>query len=85
MELQNVWFFIWGLLWAIYFMTDGFDLGIGALVPFLGKTDEDRRVMYNAMGPLWDGTRSGSSRRAGSPLRPSQRSTRSCSAPYTPP
>jgi cytochrome bd ubiquinol oxidase subunit II len=55
MELQNTWFFIWGLLWAIYFMTDGFDLGIGALVPFLGKTDEDRRVMYNAMGPLWDG------------------------------
>lgn len=55
MELQNTWFFIWGLLWAIYFMTDGFDLGIGTLVPFLGKTDEDRRVMYNAMGPLWDG------------------------------
>jgi cytochrome d ubiquinol oxidase subunit II len=55
MELQNIWFFIWGLLWAIYFMTDGFDLGIGTLVPFLGKTDEDRRVMYNAMGPLWDG------------------------------
>jgi cytochrome d ubiquinol oxidase subunit II len=55
MELQNVWFFVWGLLWAIYFMTDGFDLGIGSLLPFLGRTDEDRRIMYNAMGPLWDG------------------------------
>jgi cytochrome d ubiquinol oxidase subunit II len=55
MVLQDIWFFVWGLLWAIYFMTDGFDLGIGTLVPFLGKTDEDRRVMYNAMGPLWDG------------------------------
>ena len=55
MELQNVWFFLWGLLWAIYFITDGFDLGIGSLLPFLGKTNEDRRIMYNAMGPLWDG------------------------------
>jgi cytochrome d ubiquinol oxidase subunit II len=55
MELQNVWFFIWGLLWAIYFMTDGFDLGIGSLLPFLGKSNEDRRVMFNAMGPVWDG------------------------------
>jgi len=55
MELQNVWFFIWGLLWAIYFVTDGFDLGIGTLLPFLGKTDEERKVMYNTMGPVWDG------------------------------
>ncbi len=55
MVLQTIWFLLWGLLWAIYFVTDGFDLGIGALLPFLGKTDEDKRVMYNAMGPLWDG------------------------------
>ncbi len=55
MVLQTIWFLLWGLLWAIYFVTDGFDLGIGALLPFLGKTDEDRRIMYNAMGPLWDG------------------------------
>jgi cytochrome d ubiquinol oxidase subunit II len=55
MELQNVWFFLWGLLWAVYFMTDGFDLGIGSLIPFLGKNNEQRRVMYNSVGPLWDG------------------------------
>ena len=55
MDLQNIWFFLWGLLWAIYFISDGFDLGIGSLLPFLGKNDEDRRVMYNSMGPLWDG------------------------------
>ncbi len=55
MVLQKVWFLLWGLLWAIYFVTDGFDLGIGTLLPFLGKTDTDRRIMYNAMGPLWDG------------------------------
>ncbi len=55
MFLQEIWFFIWGLLWAVFFMTDGFDFGIGTLYPFLGKTERDKRVMLNAMGPLWDG------------------------------
>jgi len=55
MVLQTIWFFLWGLLWAIFFMTDGFDFGIGTLYPFLGKTDQDKRIMINALGPLWDG------------------------------
>jgi cytochrome d ubiquinol oxidase subunit II len=55
MSLESVWFFIWVLLWAVFFMTDGFDFGVGTLYPFLGKTDQDRRVMINAVGPLWDG------------------------------
>ena len=55
MILESIWFFLWGLLWAVYFMTDGFDLGIGTLLPFLGKSEADRRTMVNAMGPLWDG------------------------------
>jgi len=55
MDLQTVWFFLWGLLWALYFMTDGFDLGIGTLYPLLGKSETDKRTMINAMGPLWDG------------------------------
>lgn len=55
MEIQNIWFFLWGLLWAIYFISDGFDLGIGCLIQFLGKTNEEKRIMYNSMGPLWDG------------------------------
>lgn len=55
MELQTIWFFIWGLLWAVFFMTDGFDLGIGTLYPFLGTDETRKRVMINAMGPLWDG------------------------------
>ena len=55
MALQNIWFLLWGLLWAIYFITDGFDLGIGSLYPFLGKSDADKRTMINAMGPVWDG------------------------------
>lgn len=55
MDLQAVWFFLWGLLWAVFFVTDGFDFGIGALYPVLGKSDEDKRVMINSIGPLWDG------------------------------
>jgi cytochrome d ubiquinol oxidase subunit II len=55
MDLQITWFFLWGLLWAIFFMTDGFDFGIGTLLPFLGKNNTERRVMLNAMGPFWDG------------------------------
>jgi cytochrome d ubiquinol oxidase subunit II len=55
MVLQTIWFFLWGLLWAVFFMTDGFDFGIGTLYPFLGKTDEDKRIMINSLGPLWDG------------------------------
>lgn len=53
--LETIWFLLWGVLWAIYFMLDGYDLGIGTLIPFLGKTDRDRRVMFNSMGPFWDG------------------------------
>lgn len=55
MELQAIWFFLWGLLWAVFFVADGFDLGIGTLYPFLAKSETDKRVMINAMGPLWDG------------------------------
>lgn len=55
MLLQSVWFFLWGLLWAVFFMTDGFDMGIGSLYPFLGKSEQDKHMMIHAMGPLWDG------------------------------
>ena len=55
MDLPMIWFLLWGLLWAVYFVTDGFDLGVGTLLPFLGKDDTQRRIMYNAVGPLWDG------------------------------
>ncbi len=53
--LETIWFMLWGVLWAAYFMLDGFDLGIGTLMPFLARSDEDKRYMYNAMGPFWDG------------------------------
>ncbi len=53
--LNIIWFILWGVLWAVYFMLDGFDLGAGTLMPFLAKDDKERRIIYNSMGPLWDG------------------------------
>ena len=55
MFLETLWFYLWGLLWAMYFVTDGFDLGVGMLLPFLGKDETTKRTLYNATGPLWDG------------------------------
>jgi cytochrome bd ubiquinol oxidase subunit II len=53
--LETIWFLLWGILWAVYFMLDGFDLGLGTIAPFLASNDTDKRVMYNSMGPFWDG------------------------------
>lgn len=55
MSLNDVWFFLWGLLWAIYFATDGFDLGVGVLLPFFSRSEEEKRILYNSIGPLWNG------------------------------
>jgi cytochrome d ubiquinol oxidase subunit II len=53
--LESIWFILWGVLWAVYFMLDGFDLGLGTLAPMLAKNDSERRTIYKAMGPFWDG------------------------------
>ena len=53
--LETTWFVLWGILWAVYFMLDGFDLGLGSLMPFLARNDTEKRVIFNAMGPFWDG------------------------------
>lgn len=55
MSIETLWFYLWGLLWGIYFITDGFDLGIGMLIPFLGKDEISKRALYNTTGPLWNG------------------------------
>jgi len=54
LDLNAIWFVLIGVLFTGYAMLDGFDLGVGALHLFT-KTDEDRRVMLNAIGPVWDG------------------------------
>jgi cytochrome d ubiquinol oxidase subunit II len=53
--LETIWFLLWGILWAVYFMLDGFDLGLGTLMPVVAKTDTERRLVYRIMGPFWDG------------------------------
>lgn len=53
--LETTWFVLWGLLWAVYFVLDGFDLGMGTLLPFIAKNEEEKRTIYNAAGPYWDG------------------------------
>ena len=55
MALQTLWFVLWGLLWAVYFMLDGFDFGAGMLRLFLSRDETDRRVSLAAIGPVWDG------------------------------
>src|ERR1022692_1571534 len=54
LDLNTVWFILIGVLFTGYAMLDGFDLGVGALHLFT-RTDEERRIMLNAIGPVWDG------------------------------
>ncbi len=53
--LETIWFLLWGVLWTGYFVLDGFDLGLGMLMPFLARDDSERRLVFNAQGPFWDG------------------------------
>ncbi|NWG00632.1 MAG: cytochrome d ubiquinol oxidase subunit II [Thermoanaerobaculaceae bacterium] len=53
--LETIWFVLWGVLWTVYFVLDGFDLGLGTLLPFLAHNDAERRVIFNVQGPFWDG------------------------------
>ena len=53
--LKVIWWLFVGVLLIGFAITDGFDLGVGALLPFLGKTDSERRVIINSVGPTWDG------------------------------
>jgi cytochrome d ubiquinol oxidase subunit II len=53
--LGTIWFLLWGVLWAMFFMLDGYDLGLGTVMPVIAKTDQERKQVYRAMGPFWDG------------------------------
>lgn len=53
--LKLVWWVLVGVLLIGFVITDGFDMGAGALLPFLGKNDDERRVIINTVGPHWDG------------------------------
>ena len=54
-NLNTLWFALIAVLWLGYFFLEGFDFGVGILLPFLSEDDLDRRVMINTIGPVWDG------------------------------
>ena len=54
MDLPVVWFSIIAFLWIGYFVLEGFDFGVGALMPILGRDDRERRVVINTIGPHFD-------------------------------
>ena len=55
MDLNILWFILITVLFIGFFFLEGFDYGVGALVPILGKDDDERRVVLNTIGPFWDG------------------------------
>ncbi|MFG1690213.1 cytochrome d ubiquinol oxidase subunit II [Nonomuraea sp. NPDC049269] len=55
MELTEVWFVAITVLWVGYFVLEGFDFGVGMLLPIVARNDTERRVMIDTIGPVWDG------------------------------
>lgn len=53
--LRVIWWLLLGVLLIGFAVTDGFDLGVGALLPFVARTDLERRVVINTIGPVWEG------------------------------
>src|ERR1019366_4084384 len=53
--LPTIWFFAIGVLWIGYRILEGFDLGVGMHMIFSAKSETQRRVMLNTIGPVWDG------------------------------
>jgi len=53
--LQTLWFILIAVLWIGFYFLEGFDFGVGMLLPFLGKKDEERRAIMNTIGSVWDG------------------------------
>ena len=55
MDLQILWFLIVAFFWSGYFLLEGFDFGVGMLLPFLPRDEAERGVMLRSIGPVWDG------------------------------
>lgn len=53
--LRIVWWLLLGVLLTGFAVTDGFDMGVGALLPFVARTDVERRIAINTIGPVWEG------------------------------
>ena len=55
MDLNTLWFALIAVLFIGFFILEGFDYGVGILLPFVGRTDHERRQVINTIGPVWDG------------------------------
>src|SRR6058998_612466 len=55
MDLQTLWFVLIAVLWGGYFLLEGFDFGVGMLLPFLPRNERERGTMFETIGPVWDG------------------------------
>jgi cytochrome bd ubiquinol oxidase subunit II len=55
MDLQILWFCLIAFLWSAYFLLEGFDFGVGMLLPFLPRDEQERGEMFETIGPVWDG------------------------------
>ena len=55
MWLNELWFVLIAVLWVGFLVLEGFDFGVGALLPIVGRDDRGRRVLINTIGPVWDG------------------------------
>jgi len=55
MDLQILWFVLVAVLWSGYFLLEGFDFGVGMLLPFLPRNEGQRSAMFQSIGPVWDG------------------------------
>jgi cytochrome d ubiquinol oxidase subunit II len=55
MDLQDLWFCLVAFFFASYFVLEGFDFGVGLLLPFLPRNEDERSTMFRTIGPVWDG------------------------------
>jgi cytochrome bd ubiquinol oxidase subunit II len=55
MDLEILWYCLIAVLWSGYFLLEGFDFGVGMLLPFVPRTEGERGAMFESIGPVWDG------------------------------
>src|SRR6185295_4410847 len=55
MDLEILWFWLIAILWGGYLVLEGFDFGVGMLLPFLPRDERERSAMFESIGPVWDG------------------------------
>ena len=55
MDLEIFWFGIVVFFWSGYFLLEGFDFGVGMLLPFVPRSEQERSVLFRSIGPVWDG------------------------------